>query len=147
MIMLRVGDEKTGEMSVGADETTENGGKFKVANEDDLLKRIEEKLIRPFFPKKDEDNKKDKKKESDDQPSRPHDPLMEPRQPRQPRPHPYGGAPLNLAPISVKCGNCLSKKCHHEFMITGAQFASMHTTEHSLFTQVIHPCEPFHVKF
>jgi len=90
LILVRVGDEKTQEMSVDlASECEESGGKVTLKNEDQLLKAIEDKLIRPFFPEeKKKDKEEDKKSDSGSsggsgRPSRqpprnPDDPLRDP---------------------------------------------------------------------
>jgi len=89
VIMMRVGDEKTAELSLKLSEETNKttADKFKLTREDDLLKRIEEALIRPFFNKKTE-KKEEKEKKDDDRDRDRRDPLREDprRDPRGPDP-------------------------------------------------------------
>lgn len=86
VILLRVGDDKTAEIDVNlTEEIKESEGKFKPVHEDQLLAKIEEKLVRPLV-KKEEGGEAKKKKEEDQ--DRRRDPLRDPRDPpggRDPR--------------------------------------------------------------
>ena len=105
-ILMRVGDEKTQEMNIDLNSETETtDGKVEFKNVDKLIKSIEEKLIRPFFPeKKKEEAKTDLRDDSRPRPPRPDPDNYRPERdppfpdiPGMPRPGmpdmPYGPGP------------------------------------------------------